>query len=238
LAAQPVRQEDHQETWQIIGSTARTGKSVAYLHIPFCENHCLFCGFYQNPWHTNHSASYADAMIKEIKAEKDSPLQASGPIHAVYFGGGTPTALESTDLCRIIEAVRHYLPLASDCEITIEGRIFSFPLEKAKACFATGANRISIGVQTFETKLRKRLGRKVDGDQAQAFLRDLVALDQGAIVIDLMYGLPEQSLKSWERDVEWVTITKLALTFSPIMGGALFLPPTGAAAPESATSTI
>lgn len=200
--ARPVPKEDWSSIWQDMNHQQRQGKSVAYLHIPFCENHCLFCGFYQNPWRSNQSEVYADAIIEEIKASKDQPSHSGHPLHAVYFGGGTPTALDTPDLCRIIEAVHTYLPLAPDCEITIEGRIFSFPLEKAKACFDAGANRISLGVQTFDSKLRRRVGRKVSGEQARDFLSELVALDQGAVVIDLIYGFPEQSLDSWRQDVE------------------------------------
>lgn len=200
--ARPVAKEEWTPIWDDVSKQARKGKSVAYLHIPFCENHCLFCGFYQNPWRSNQSEVYADTIIEEIKASKDLPSHAGHPLHAVYFGGGTPTALDTPDLCRIIEAVRTYLPLASDCEITIEGRIFSFPLDKAKACFDAGANRISLGVQTFDSRLRRRVGRKVSGEQARDFLSDLVALDQGAIVIDLIYGFPEQNMESWRQDVE------------------------------------
>lgn len=202
LGARPVPKDEWPEIWQDALSKPRVGKSVAYLHIPFCENHCLFCGFYQNPWRSNQSAVYASTIIEEIKANKNTASHSEGPIHAVYFGGGTPTALEADDLCRIIEAVREHLPLAADCEITIEGRIYSFPIEKARAVFAAGANRISLGVQTFDTRVRRRMGRKVTGDEAKAFLEELTALDQGAVVIDLIYGFPEQSLESWQNDVE------------------------------------
>lgn len=200
--ARPVPKEQWAEAWQAVSVLPRQGKSVAYLHIPFCENHCLFCGFYQNAWRSNQSEIYADAIIGEICTSATLTSHQADPIHAVYFGGGTPTALETDDLCRIIEAVRTHLPLAPDCEITIEGRIYSFPIEKAKACFAAGANRISLGVQTFDTTLRRRVGRKATGEVAQDFLKELVALDQGAIVIDLIFSFPDQGLDSWQRDVE------------------------------------
>jgi oxygen-independent coproporphyrinogen-3 oxidase len=112
--ARPVPKEDWSSIWQDMNHQQRQGKSVAYLHIPFCENHCLFCGFYQNPWRSNQSEVYADAIIEEIKASKDQPSHSGHPLHAVYFGGGTPTALDTPDLCRIIEAVHTYLPLAPD----------------------------------------------------------------------------------------------------------------------------
>ena len=127
----------------------RKETSLAYIHVPFCETRCLYCLFYQNPLRPESSAHYTDYLIKELQLWNDLPAQQSSPIHAVYFGGGTPTALEPNDLYRLIKAVRTYLPLANDCEITLEGRIHHFPEEKMEAAFKAGVNRVSLGVQTF-----------------------------------------------------------------------------------------
>lgn len=199
--AASVPEDQWDSVWRECTRIGRTGKSVAYLHIPFCENHCLFCGFYQNPWRTDQGARYTDALISELRRERDKPCQSEGPIHAVYFGGGTPSALAATDLRRILETVRETLPLAPDCEITVEGRVHSFPLDKAKACFDGGANRLSIGVQSFDTRLRRRLGRKAEGEKVVEFLEQLVREDRCSVVIDLMYGFPDQSLDAWAEDV-------------------------------------
>ncbi len=207
LSATPMPEERWQGIWREIAGKARQGKSVAYLHIPFCENHCLFCGFYQNRWRADRCADYAAALVSELRQGVDVPVQRDGPIHAVYLGGGTPSALAAGDLLRILTAVRETLPLAPDCEITVEGRAHGFDLDKVRACFDGGANRISIGVQTFDTRMRRRLGRKADGRRVAAFLEQLAREDRGAIVIDLMYGFPGQSLESWARDVEIATGT-------------------------------
>lgn len=205
LDMSPVPDDRLLALWQELTRKPRTGKSVAYIHIPFCENHCLFCGFYQNPWRKDGGQAYTDAVINDLKRGHERPYQAQGPIHAVYFGGGTPSALSPRDLYRLLDAVHTYLPLAPDCEITIEGRVHSFTPDKISACFDGGANRISIGIQTFNEKLRRRMGRKADRAHILSFLDQLVSQDRGAIVIDLIYGFPDQTIESWQEDVHTAT---------------------------------
>ena len=173
--------------------------ALAYLHIPFCANHCVFCGFYRNAWKDSQSSVYTDKIIEEMAAEAEVRT-GKGKIRAVYFGGGTPTALLTEDLVRLIRACYQYLPLAEDCEFTIEGRMSHFDLEKAQACLEAGANRISIGVQTFNTAIRRRLGRKHSGDEAFEYLAKLCELD-AVIVADLMFGLPNQTDDVWQNDI-------------------------------------
>ena len=188
-----------------IFDTPRSEPAVAYIHVPYCQNHCLFCGFFQNVWRPDASAAYVDDVAGEIARLASTPLVVSAPIKAVYIGGGTPSALDSADLARLIAALHRFLPLASDCEITVEGRAYGFGLEKAIVALDAGANRISIGVQSFETKIRKSLGRKLGGEEVRAFLADLVALDRAAIVCDLIYGLPGQDEAVWRADIETAT---------------------------------
>ena len=104
-------------------SKPRTRRTVAYINVPYCETRCLYCLFYIKPYRNKEeSNAFADTLIKELQLWSDKPVQKGEPVHAVYFGGGTPTALEACDIERIIKAVRRYLPLANDCEITYEGR--------------------------------------------------------------------------------------------------------------------
>lgn len=202
----PVAKEDIPNTWSQLITTldraAKPRKRLVYIHIPFCETHCTFCGFYQNKYVSTAADRYAQALIQEIKMEAQSPLHQSAPIHAVYFGGGTPTALNASDLANIVKTLREELPLAPDCEITIEGRVLNFTDDKASACIDAGVNRFSLGIQTFDSRIRKRLSRTSTGDEAQAFLRKLVERDQAAVVCDLLFGLPNQSLESWQRDLD------------------------------------
>lgn len=171
----PVAKEQLAQTWQeMINQTASPRKRLIYLHIPFCATHCTFCGFYQNRFNEDACAHYTDALIREIEMEADSVLHQSAPIHAVYFGGGTPSALSAHDLARIITTLREKLPLAPDCEITIEGRVLNFDAERIDGCLDAGANRFSIGIQSFNSKIRKKMARTSDGPTAIAFMESLV----------------------------------------------------------------
>lgn len=178
-----------------------TGPRLAYLHIPFCANHCLFCGFYRNRSNDASMRTYVDHLIREIEQDAVRPGVADRPIQAVFLGGGTPSALSADDLHRLLSALRRHLPLATDCEITVEGRVAGFDAEKVDACLAAGANRFSLGIQSFDTSLRRRMGRKASEAEAAAFLAELVARGRAAIVCDLIYGLPGQTDAIWNRDV-------------------------------------
>ncbi len=195
----PMPRPQWQNIWKKKLPHATDVDALAYLHIPFCANHCVFCGFYRNAWKDSQSSVYTDKIIEEMAAESEVRT-GKGKIRAVYFGGGTPTALLTEDLVRLIRACYQYLPLAEDCEFTIEGRMSHFDLEKAKACIEAGANRISIGVQTFNTAIRRRLGRKHSGDEAFEYLAKLCELD-AVIVADLMFGLPNQTDDVWQNDI-------------------------------------
>lgn len=195
----PMPRPQWQNIWKKKLPHATDVDALAYLHIPFCANHCVFCGFYRNAWKDSQSSVYTDKIIEEMAAEAEVRT-GNGKIRAVYFGGGTPTALLTEDLVRLIRACYQYLPLAEDCEFTIEGRMSHFDLEKAQACIEAGANRISIGVQTFNTAIRRRLGRKHSGDEAFEYLAKLCELD-AVIVADLMFGLPNQTDEVWQNDI-------------------------------------
>lgn len=194
-----IPQAEWQQCWQQAAINVLKEDGLAYFHIPFCASHCIFCGFYRNAWKEDYSKVYTDKLIEELAYEA-SIRQGNGKIQAVYFGGGTPTALATEDLVRLIKACYQYLPLATDCEFTLEGRISHFDIEKARACVEAGVNRISIGVQTFNSAIRKRLGRKHSGEEAYAYLQALCELD-AVIVADLIFGLPNQTDEVWANDI-------------------------------------
>ncbi|AOX99070.1 heme anaerobic degradation radical SAM methyltransferase ChuW/HutW [Jeongeupia sp. USM3] len=201
----PITEADHPAAWQRLQATPRHGrKGLAYVHVPFCANHCLFCGFYQNRWQEEASRPYTDRLIAEIEREADTGLVQGAPIHAVYLGGGTPSALAANDLARLITALRNHLPLAPDAEITVEGRIRHFDDARIDACLDAGANRFSIGVQSFDSHVRQRLGRQASGEQAAAFLEGLARRDRATVVCDLIFGLPDQDEAVWRRDLDTV----------------------------------
>ncbi|MGR3808424.1 coproporphyrinogen III oxidase, anaerobic [Pasteurella testudinis DSM 23072] len=198
----PVQPDLIQTQWAALqNEQPQKNKRVLYLHIPFCETHCTFCGFYQNRYAAGAAQQYTDFLCREIEQESDSVFAQSAPIQAVYFGGGTPTALSAAQLVKILTLLKQRFPLAADCEITIETRVAESNKEKLAACFEAGANRISIGLQTFDTQIRRGLGRKSTEAQIIDFIAYLIALDQGAIVCDLLFGLPNQTQQTLLHDL-------------------------------------
>ncbi|MCG5529885.1 heme anaerobic degradation radical SAM methyltransferase ChuW/HutW [Halorhodospira halochloris] len=197
-----VTNEDKQSIWhRLEQSESHANKRVVYVNIPFCVNHCLYCGFFRNRYTPDKASAYVDLLIQELEREAELPHVGQRPIHALYLGGGTPTALSAADLMRLVKSLRKNLPLAPDCEITLEGRVLHFDEEKVDGCFDAGVNRISIGIQSFDTKVRQRQGRKVDGNTAADFIARLIKRERGAIILDLMYGLPWQTTEVWLNDL-------------------------------------
>jgi len=201
LASRPVPGAEMEAAWEKVCATPRSGKTVAYVHIPFCSNHCLFCNFYRNATRRHSSGAYVDDLLREIRREAATVMGQSAPVHAIYLGGGTPTDLDAPDLARLLRTLRECLPLAGDCEITVEGRATGFEPEKVAACLDSGANRFSFGVQTFDTRVRQRLGRRLEGREIMAFISEICRMDRAVVVCDLIFGLPGQTAKSWAEDL-------------------------------------
>ena len=100
------------------------------------------------------------------------------------------------------------LPLANDCEITVEGRLSNFGPDKMEACFEGGANRFSLGVQSFDTEIRQAMGRVSDRDTLIRQLQLLQSYDQAAVIVDLTYGFPMQTMDRWLADIATAPVTQ------------------------------
>lgn len=174
--------------------------AAAYVHLPYCENKCLYCGFFGGKYTENAGAVYLEALVREIELER-AYCNPEAPINALYLGGGTPTAMQPDELLHLLQTLKQVLPLANDCEITVEGRIHNFEPKRIEACLEGGANRFSIGIQSFNTEIRRRLGRISTKEDIIRNLRFLARYNQAALIIDLIYGLPGQSLTDWEDDI-------------------------------------
>lgn len=199
----PVGTSDLEAAWKrLIEAPAQRRKRVAYVHVPFCATHCLFCGFYGGPAQPARVTGYASLAIEEIEREARAAGVAGAPVHAVYLGGGTPSALPADDLHRLVRALRSALPLAPDCEISVEGRWLGFDADKIDACLDAGANRVSIGVQSFDTDVRRRQGRRASRIELLRFLATLLERDRAAVVVDLLIGLPGQTPETWREDLQ------------------------------------
>ncbi|MEO6605230.1 MAG: radical SAM family heme chaperone HemW [Aeromicrobium sp.] len=176
-----------------------------YVHIPFCSVRCGYCDF--NTYTADElgegatRASYADTAISEIKlaASTRSDLP---EISTVFFGGGTPTQLPSTDLVRILDALRETYGLAPDVEVTTEANPDSVTPESLATLRAGGFNRVSFGVQSAVPHVLATLDRTHNPDnvpQAVKWARE-AGFDQ--LSVDLIYGTPSESMDDWRASVE------------------------------------
>ena len=203
-AIMPARQ---QQVWQAAMQQPAdlSNQHAVYIHIPFCQTRCLYCGFYQNASRQEVEDAYVDDLLAEIEAEADSIQLRETPIKAVFIGGGTPTSLSAENASRLLDAIQRSFSLVSDCEVTLEGRVHDLVPEKIEAWLSHGVNRISLGVQSFDTVLRQRVGRIDSREEVLKRLELLKSYDV-TVIVDLIYGLPGQTMEIWMDDVKTLAL--------------------------------
>jgi oxygen-independent coproporphyrinogen-3 oxidase len=172
-----------------------------YIHFPWCVRKCPYCDF--NSHEPAATGIPEDEYIEAVRADLEEalPLIWGRPIVSVFIGGGTPSLLTAHGVDRMLSDVRALLPLGPECEITLEANPGTFEAAKFAAYRASGVNRLSIGIQSFEAAKLAALGRIHDRDQAL----NAVAVAQryfDNFNLDLMYALPGQSLAQLQADVE------------------------------------
>lgn len=199
--SKPLASEVLAEKLQELYAVKREGPASGYVHIPYCETMCLYCGFFGGKYSPELEDKYVAALLRDVEMAQDRPVAHGAPLNALYLGGGTPTALRAANLKKVLTVLRQALPLSNDCEITVEGRIANFDQEKMEACLEAGANRFSLGVQSFNTKLRRSIGRLETKEVVIERLKRLKSYNQAAVIVDLIYGLPGQSVADWKEDV-------------------------------------
>jgi len=176
-----------------------------YIHIPFCIKKCLYCDFLSVSYNEALAKAYTDALCKELILKKDM----AGGLRTIYIGGGTPTILPDECFKQLFACLKENYSLATSAEITVEANPGTIDESKINTLLSLGVSRLSIGVQSFNDNELKTLGRIHTSDEA---MRAIEAVKKSGIKnfsIDLMYGIPEQTLDSWKQ-----TLAK-AVEFSP-----------------------
>lgn len=176
-----------------------------YVHIPFCPSKCGYCDFNSYAM----SGAIVDRTVNAIVKEVLSKRLPAKPAKTVFFGGGTPTYLEPYAIVKIISSVLNQHPPIENCEITCEANPGTIDTPKFETLRSLGVNRISLGAQSFQNDDLVRLGRVHQSDDIErAFL---LARKVGFrnINLDLMFGLPHQTLSDWEKNL------KQALSLKP-----------------------
>ncbi len=170
-----------------------------YVHIPFCLTKCPYCDFNTYQGIEAQFADFLTAITGEIAAW--ATALGRPPVNTVFLGGGTPSYLPQGDAARILDAIAAAYPLRSDAEITAECNPNDLTSARCAELRAAGINRISIGVQSLHNGLLAMLGRRHDADGAVAAFHACRRAGFDNISLDLMYGLPQQSLAQWEDTV-------------------------------------
>ncbi|MEY2499492.1 MAG: hypothetical protein QOD12_3048, partial [Verrucomicrobiota bacterium] len=169
--------------------------SHLYVHIPFCARICPYCAFYKERADPSQTQRFCEALLREA-----DDLRGRFVIKptTIFFGGGTPTALGTGQLEFLLGGFHERLDLSSLCEWTLEANPGSVSPRKAAALRRLGVNRISLGVQSWDDELLKLLGREHNAAQADASFHVLRDAGFTNLSIDLMFGLPGQTLAQWE----------------------------------------
>jgi len=178
-----------------------------YIHWPWCVRKCPYCDF--NSHESNGpipEQAYLDALRADL--EQSLPLIWGRKIHTIFIGGGTPSLMSAAGLDRLLSDVRTLLPLDLDAEITMEANPGTFEAEKFKSFRASGINRLSIGIQSFNSAHLTALGRIHDEREAMRAV-EIAHANFDNFNLDLMYALPGQTLAQARQDID------TALAFSP-----------------------
>ena len=170
-----------------------------YLHIPFCRQRCDFCAFYLEIHREDRAETFVQSLIHEIGLSAQQHVATGRPIQSVYFGGGTPTVLATTQLTAVLSEIRKQLTLASDCEITVEAHPSTISEQDLVQLLQSGVTRMSFGAESMEDGDLSRIGRPGAVHETVTAVTQARVAGFTNINLDVMYGLPGQSLVSWQR---------------------------------------
>lgn len=168
-----------------------------YIHIPFCKKKCIYCDFFSVAGTPESLSGYADAVGREYEFRQDELGDA--PLQTVYFGGGTPSVMPVAEIGKMLGGLRR---VAADAEITMEVNPDDVTPELASAVRSAGVNRISMGVQSFSDRELLFLRRRHDAAGALKAVETLGKAGFDNISIDLIYGIPGQSMESWNSTLQ------------------------------------
>ncbi|WP_407856079.1 radical SAM family heme chaperone HemW [Enterococcus hailinensis] len=175
-----------------------TESTSAYIHIPFCEHICYYCDFNKVFLEGQPVDEYIEALLTETRLSLEQyPIK---KMETVYVGGGTPTSLNAKQLDRLLSGLRELLPYKNG-EFTVEANPGDLSGDKLDVMKNYGVNRLSMGVQTFDDRLLKKIGRKHTAKDVYDTIQLLEDKNFQNVTIDLIYALPGQSLESFRDTV-------------------------------------
>jgi oxygen-independent coproporphyrinogen-3 oxidase len=178
-----------------------------YIHLPWCERKCPYCDFNSHEARTIPETDYVDALLRDL--EIDNGLAAGRTVSSLFIGGGTPSLFSARSIARLLAGIGSLVDLSPSLEATMEANPGSAEAEKFAGFRAAGINRLSLGVQSFDDTQLQTLGRVHTSDQARAAVEYAREAGFNSFNIDLMHGLPGQTVAGAEADL------RAALAFGP-----------------------
>lgn len=172
-----------------------------YIHIPFCHQICHYCDFNKVFFKNQPVDEYIEMVGQELQMMHDEGIS-FGELETVFIGGGTPTSLSAEQLQRLLEIIGKFVDVGKLEEFTTEANPDELTKEKLIVLKAGGINRLSIGVQSFDTELLKKIGRTHDANDPKRVIQDARDVGFTNISIDLIYALPNHTIEQWQHTLD------------------------------------
>lgn len=184
-----------------------------YIHVPFCQKRCHYCSFYSTTFGKVERDLYVQALLREMEQRADEWQRNHPDVHfdkehrpelqTIYFGGGTPSQLDEEELTLIFDAIHRFFSISEGAEITFECNPDDLDSTHLAATLARyGINRISMGVQSFDDEMLRSINRRHTAAQVFSAIKNVHDAGIHNVSIDLIYGLPNQTLEDWKQDVD------------------------------------
>ena len=204
VATRPTSRTRADQLGVLAGAAPRATSLGLYIHVPFCLKRCYYCSFNTAPFRDDAKDRYVRALGGEIDLVAGAGWAAGIGVETIFFGGGTPSLLESGELADILERLRCRFTVRDDAEVTVECNPESVNRAKLGAYRAAGVTRVSLGVQSLDDAILPRLGRLHAASGARAAFDAARAAGVPQVSVDLMYGLPALDADGWQRTVSAV----------------------------------
>ncbi len=174
-----------------------------YIHIPYCLSRCHYCDFNTYRFDAGEADRYLEGLAREIDRWGAMEAVRDRRVGSIFFGGGTPSILEAPQIVGILDRCREAFELEEDVEVSLEANPGTVDLAKLRAIRTGGVDRLSFGVQAVQDRLLTRIGRAHTADEAEQAFRMARTAGFTNINLDLMFGLPDQSLDDWAESLRW-----------------------------------
>jgi oxygen-independent coproporphyrinogen-3 oxidase len=184
-----------------------------YIHVPFCRRRCPYCAFYSTDrFAAGEIRAYPRRILREFSLKSQD--WRGFRLESVYFGGGTPSLLDSSDVARLLEEIKGTFQSSPNLEITLECNPGTVDAVSLSAFARAGVNRLSLGMQALDDKRLRFLGRIHDRDEALRTYRDARTVPELKVSVDLMVGTPSETEDSWDAELkELLSLDPEAISF-------------------------